>query len=97
MAALFWNSDRRTLPEGVNLFGVKAAIEKELQQIGAVGIRRTELDVSCSMPGVFLSIGHFQIDGITFWEVVMGSGDDGDLTRDTVNRVADRVRRIHFF
>ena len=92
MAALFWNSQRHATD---NVVSRKIVIENDLKQNGFQGVGRSDLDVSGGRSGVFLSIAHFPIGGQEFWEVVMGSGDDGNLTRNTVEEVASRLRRIH--
>lgn len=98
MAALFWNSSRRTLTPGTaNIGSLKIVIEGALKKDGFADVRRNNLEVAGGKNGVWVSIAHFQIQGSDFWEVVMGSGDDGNTTRDTVNAVADRLQRLVFF
>jgi hypothetical protein len=94
MAALFWHSQRCGTD---NVGSRKIAVENDLKQNGFEGVGRSDLDVFGGRSGVFLSIAHFPIGGHDFWEVVMGSGDDGNLTRNTVEEVAGRLRRIHSF
>ena len=97
MAALYWNSEVRTLTPGTGSIGaLKIVIANELQQSGFSNVRRSELDVSGVKNSVFVSIAHFPIDGTRCWEVVMGSGDDGDVTKNTVEWLADEVRRSCF-
>ena len=99
MAALFWNSEVRTLTPGTaNISNLKIVIENDLRQNwGFSDVRRSELDVSGGKNGVFVSIAHFHIDGPRFWEVVMASGDNFDVTKNTVGEVADKLRRLVFF
>lgn len=94
MAALFWHSQRCGTD---NVVSRRIAVENDLKQNGFQDVGRSDLDVSGGRNGVFLSIAHFQISGQEFWEIVMGSGDDGNATRNTVEEVASRLRRIHSF
>ena len=98
MAALFWNSSRRTLTPGTGSIGsLKIVVENTLRQDGFADVVRNNLEVAGGKDGVWVSIAHFQIQGPDFWEVVMGSGDSADVTRDTVNGVANRLQRLVFF
>ena len=99
MAALYWNSEIRTLTPGTADIGaLKIVIENELQQnLGFTDVHRNALEVAGSRNGVYVSIAHFQIDGPRFWEVVMGSGDDFNVTKNTVGEVADKLRGLVFF
>ena len=81
MAALFWNSEVRTLSEATaNIGELKRVIENELQQNGFLDVRRNTLEVAGGKNSVWLSIAHFHIEGRRFWEVVMASGDFFDVT-----------------
>ncbi len=96
MAALYWNSEVRTLTPGTGSIGaLKIVIANELQQSGFSNVRRSELDVSGGKNSVFVSIAHFHIDGPSFWEVVMASGDNGDVTKNTVGEVVDKLHHLH--
>jgi hypothetical protein len=98
MAALFWNSSRRTLTSGTgSIVGLRIVIENTLRQDGFADVVRNNLEVAGGKNGVWVSIAHFQIQGRDFWEVVMGSGDDVNTTRDTVSAVANRLQRLVFF
>lgn len=98
MAALFWNSQVRVLTPGTaNIGTLKRVIENELRQNGFLDVRRNDLEVAGGKNGVWLSIAHFQIDGPRFWEVVMASGDDFEVTRDTVDVIVTKLRRLVFF
>ena len=98
IAALFWNSSVRTLTPGTaNIGSLKIVVENTLRQDGFADVVRNNLEVAGGKNGVWISIAHFQIQGPDFWEVVMGGGDDGNTTRDTVSGVADRLQRLVFF
>lgn len=98
MAALYWHSEVRTLTPNVNIGSLKIVIENDLRQNwGFSEVRRSELDVTGVKNSVFVSIAHFHIDGPRFWEVVMGSGDNFDVTKNTVGELADKLRGLVFF
>lgn len=98
MAALYWNSQVRTLTPGTGHIGsLKVVIENVLKQNGFLDVRRNDLEVAGGKNGVWLSIGHFQIDGPDFWELVMASGGDFDVTKDTAEGVVNKLRGLVFF
>ena len=93
MASLFWNSHRRDTDE---IGQVKAAIERALSEIGFSEVGRGDLEVFGVRGGVVVSIAHFPIGGRSFFEVVMASGDSGDVTKNTRDEVVNKVRSIQF-
>jgi hypothetical protein len=98
MAALFWNSEVRTLTPGTGHIGaLKIVIENVLKEKGFLDVRRNDLEVAGGKNGVWLSIAHFHIDGPRFWEVVMASGDDLDITKNIINEVVNKLRSLVFF
>ena len=96
MAALFWHNQIREIVVGHNIGDVKAAIELELRQRQFQDVRRTAQEVAGGRNGVWLSVGHLRIEPTRFWEVVMGAGDSGDITKNTVEEIATALPGIEF-
>ena len=98
MAALYWHSEVRLLDPSTQIHNLMSCNEHDLRQNwGFSDVRRSELDVTGVKNSVFVSIAHHPIDGPSFWEVVMASGDNFDVTKKTVGKVADKLRRLVFF
>jgi len=98
MAALFWNSDRRDLTPGTaNIGTLRGVIANAIREIGFAQVNQGQLDVSGGKNGVFVSIAHFPTANRSFFEVVMASGESGDLTRSTRDEVVNKLRRLVFF
>ena len=97
MAALYWHSEVRLLDPSTQIHNLMSCNEHDLRQNwGFSDVRRSELDVTGVKNSVFVSIAHHPIDATRCWEVVMGSGDNFDVTKNTVEWLADEVRRSCF-
>jgi hypothetical protein len=96
MAALFWNSAVRVLPEPIENIGVwRSVIDDGLRRHGFANVRHTNLEVAGGKGGSWVSVAHFHIADRRFWEVVMGSGDSTEGTKDTVAEVVRIIHGIH--
>jgi hypothetical protein len=96
MAALYWHNEVRSLSPETQIHNLMSCNELDLRQKwGFSNVRRSELDVSGGKNSVFVSIAHFHIDGPSFWEVVMASADNGDVTKNTVGEVVDKLHHLH--
>jgi hypothetical protein len=79
MAFLWWNSSVREIPEVIGSIGeLKVVIAGELGKHGFADVRRSDLEVAGGKAGCWVSIAHFEIAPLRYWEVVMASGDTAD-------------------
>ena len=92
MAALYWNSEVRALTPREQIHNLRSDIEAELRRWGFSDVHRNALEVAGAQNGVYISIAHFPIDSTRCYEVVMGSGDDFEATKNTVIDLASKVR-----
>jgi hypothetical protein len=96
MAALFWNSEVRVLPEPIENIGVwRSVIDDGLRRHGFANVRHTNLEVAGGRDGCWVSVAHFHIADRSFWEVVMGGGDSTEGTKNTVAEVVRIIHGIH--
>ncbi len=97
MAALWWHSEIRVLSEALTSLGeLKDVIKVRLGEMGFKDVRVNDLEVAGGKNNVWVSIAHFHISGRKYWEVVMGSGDSGDTTRKTVDKVVKMLEGLLF-
>ncbi len=97
MAALWWHSEVRHVSEALSGVGeLKSVIAGRLGQIGFANVHSDNLEVAGGKNGCWISIAHFHIAERQYWEVVMGSGDNVDTTRGTVNEVVAMLESLRF-
>jgi hypothetical protein len=93
MAALWWNSSVRELQEGaLDLDMVKRAAEAQLRDNGFENVERSALDVAGTKNNCWVSIAHFEIVPVRFWEIVICSGDVFDVTKATAEEVVQLMQ-----
>jgi hypothetical protein len=97
MAALWWHSEVRQVSEALSGIGeLKRVISGSLGQRGFTDVRVNDLEVAGGKNACWVSIAHFHIADRQYWEVVMGTGDNSDTTRATVDEVVALLRGLRF-
>ena len=98
MAALFFNFRSMELNPALGSVGeLKNVIANTLREdMHFTDVVDTESEVAGNRSGVRISILHLFIGGRSFWQVVMGGGDAGNVTQGAVNEVMDKIKALHF-
>ena len=97
MAALWWNSEIRNVSEALSGIGeLKFVISNSLKGMGFSDVRSNNLEVAGGKNNTWVSIAHFHVVDRQYWEVVMGSGDNVEMTRGVVNEVVTMLRGLRF-
>jgi hypothetical protein len=85
MAALWWHSSKRQLGNGQPITSFNQFMANVMSQHGFTNTRGNNLEAAGGKNGCWVSVGHFPISGSLYWEIVMGSANDGATAQATVN------------
>ena len=94
MASLWWHSSRRQLGEGQPIASFHQFLANIMNQHGFQNTRGTDAEAAGGKNNCWVSVGHFNISGPLYWEVVMGSGEDRQTTEATVNELVSAFAGI---
>jgi hypothetical protein len=97
MASLWWNSEVRDVSVALSGIGeLKSVISNALNGKGFSDVHVNNLEVAGAKNGVWISIGHFHITDRQFWEIVMGSGNTVEQTKEIVDEVVTLLKGLRF-
>lgn len=94
MAALWWHSSQRQLDNGQPIGSFNQFVANALSQHGFVNTRGNDQEAAGGKNGCWVSVGHFQIGGPRYWEIVMGSADNDQAAQSTVNEAVSVLQGI---
>lgn len=94
MAALWWNSSKRQLDAGQPIASFHQFLAGIMNRRGFQNTHGNELEAAGGKNGCWVSVGHFNISGSLYWELVIGSADDAQTAKVTVNELVSEFRGI---
>ena len=76
MAALWWHSSKRQLANGQPIASFNQFLANIMNNHGFQNTHGNELEAAGGKNNCWVSVGHFNISGALYWEIVMGSAED---------------------
>jgi hypothetical protein len=94
MAALWWHSSKRQLANGQPIAAFNQFLANIMNNHGFQNTHGNELEAAGGKNNCWVSVGHFNISGALYWEIVMGSAEDAQTAEATVNEVVSAFQGI---
>jgi hypothetical protein len=94
MAALWWHSSQRQLADGQPIASFNQFLANIMNNHGFQNTHGNQLEAAGGKNNCWVSVGHFNISGSLYWEIVMGSAEDAQTAEATVNEVVSAFQGI---
>ncbi|MFI6005454.1 hypothetical protein ACIA98_34520 [Streptomyces sp. NPDC051366] len=95
MAALWIITRKMNVPEGGTIGDVKSAIAQELKRNGFTDVIHQD-EVAGNRGDIRLSVTHLYIGGRSFYQQVIASGDNADVTRKVAQDIMRKIQAFRF-